>query len=159
MLTNTKTNIFKFKCKPLHVTIWFNVGLVGLHNDCGGRRWLESSQKRFLTFASIAFAPAGRFVESPSCRNPADQLPNKFLVIGIWEAIYIYHTFLVYCLPNILGHFCNEMWSLVSNLRHVLHSHIILESEILNILLLICSDNMNNWHRRGELGPETWLYQ
>lgn len=53
MLTNTKTNIFKFKCKPLHVTIWFNVGLVGLHNDCGGRRWLESSQKRFLTFPPL----------------------------------------------------------------------------------------------------------
>ena len=84
-------------------------------------------------------------------------LINKFLVIGIWEAVYIYHTFLVYCLPNILGHFCNEMWSLVSNLRHVLHSHIILESEILNILLLICSDNMNNWHRRGELGHGQFL--
>ena len=36
-------------------------------------------------------------------------LINKFLVIGIWEAIYTYHTILVYCLPNILGHFCNEM--------------------------------------------------
>ena len=84
-------------------------------------------------------------------------LINKFLVIGIWEAIYTYHTILVYCLPNILGHFCNEMWSLLSNLRHVLHSHIILESEILNILLLICSDNMNNWHRRGELGHGPFL--
>ena len=49
-------------------------------------------------------------------------LINKFLVIGIWEAIYTYHTILVYCLPNILGHFCNEMWSLLSNLRHVLHT-------------------------------------
>ena len=91
MLTNTKTNIFKFKCKPLHVTIWFNVGLVGLHNDCGGRRWLESSQKRFLTFASIAFAPAGRFVESPSCRNPADQ--QVFGNRHLGGSVHISHIF------------------------------------------------------------------